>query len=110
MTELLPCPFRGGEIRIVRLHGSYGEPWYARCDRCEVSSYYYKTEAQAIEAWSDWPERTCKVVWRENGWGTRTRHCGACGADLDCDTRNRQNYCPNCGARVMEEVDADGQG
>ena len=58
--ELKPCPFCGGEIRIVRLHGSYGEPWYARCDHCEVSSYYYKTEAQAIEAWSDRPERTCE--------------------------------------------------
>lgn len=57
--ELKPCPFCGGEIRIVRLHGSYGEPWYARCDRCEVSGYYYKTEAQAIEAWSDRLERTC---------------------------------------------------
>ena len=44
----------------------------------------------------------CKVEWRENGWGTRTRHCGEGGADLDCDTRNRQNYCPNCGRKVVD--------
>lgn len=54
--ELKPCPFCGGEIRIARLYGGYGEPWYARCDRCDVSGYYYNTEAQAIEAWSDQPE------------------------------------------------------
>ena len=46
---------------------------------------------------------TCNVEWRENGWGTRTRHCGKCGADLDCDTRNRQNYCPNCGRKVVDD-------
>ena len=46
-------------------------------------------------------DRTCKIEVRESAWGGYTRHCGNCGADLDCDTRNRQNYCPNCGARVI---------
>ena len=42
----------------------------------------------------------CEGELRESGWGGYTRHCGACGADLDCDTRNRQNFCPNCGRKV----------
>ncbi|MBR2881591.1 MAG: hypothetical protein IKB96_04415 [Prevotella sp.] len=47
-------------------------------------------------------ERTCEIEVRESAWGGYTRHCGNCGADFDCDTRNRQNYCPNCGARVTK--------
>ena len=42
----------------------------------------------------------CEVELRESGWGGYTRHCGNCGADLDCDTRNKQNYCPKCGKAV----------
>lgn len=92
--ELKPCPFCGGEIRIVRLHGSYGEPWYARCDRCEVSGYYYKTEAQAIEAWSDRLERTC-----HNINATGAFRCSECDAtDLDFD---KPDYCHGCGAKVV---------
>ena len=105
--ELKPCPFCGGEIRIVRLHGSYGEPWYARCDRCEVSGYYYKTEDQAIEEWSVRPERTCRNTWDIELTGRLRFKCSECGAvSLEITPR----YCPSCGARVVEEVDADGQG
>ena len=43
---------------------------------------------------------TCEVEVRESAWGGYTRHCGNCSADLDCDTRNRQNFCPNCGKAV----------
>lgn len=104
--ELKPCPFCGGDIRIVRLHGSYGEQWYARCDRCEVSSYYYKTEAQAIEAWSARPERTCRIkVDAETGCFLT---CSECGAIQPEDYT--VYYCWSCGARVVGEVDADGQG
>lgn len=38
---------------------------------------------------------------RDNPWGGYTEHCGNCGADLGCDTRNVQNFCPNCGRKVM---------
>lgn len=88
--NLKPCPFCGGEIRIVRLHGSYGEPWYARCDRCEVSSYYYKTEAQAIEEWSVRPERTCRMV---------DAYCSECGKP-DPSSGDAE-YCAYCGAKVV---------
>lgn len=94
--ELKPCPFCGGEIRIVRLRGSYGEPWYARCDRCEVSGYYYKTEDQAIEAWSDRPERTCHDVLGE----VEPFECSECHRRTN-DTKY-PNYCWSCGAKVVE--------
>lgn len=117
--ELKPCPFCGGEIRIVRLHGSYGEPWYARCDRCEVNSYYYKTEAQAIEEWSVRPERTCSPTgkWESISQTQAVRHvfCSACGHEFGMDRKDTipfertrlvglPYYCPECGARVTRKV------
>lgn len=114
--NLKPCPFCGGEIRIVRLHGSYGEPWYARCDRCEVSGYYYKTEDQAIEEWSVRPERTCKDATSEEH--TQAFTCSECGCWVAYDeywetgiyvqgdgqaVHIHPHYCPNCGAKVVSE-------
>ena len=57
------------------------------------------TPQQAIEATLGRGE--CEIEERRDGWGVITRHCGNCGADLDCDTRNRQNYCPSCGLRLV---------
>lgn len=80
-------------------HGSadfnleFGEPWL-------VMYGVISGPEQAVAATLG--PGTCEVEWRESGWGTRTRHCGACGADLDCDTRNKQNYCPNCGRKLVE--------
>lgn len=42
----------------------------------------------------------CRVERRPNAWGGFTEHCGKCGADLGCDTRNTQNFCPNCGVEI----------
>ena len=58
------------------------------------------TPDQAIRAICGLGE--CEIEERRDGWGVTTRHCGNCGADLDCDTRNRQNYCPNCGLRLVK--------
>ena len=57
------------------------------------------TPAQAVAATLGRGE--CEIEERRDGWGVITRHCGNCGADLDCDTRNRQNYCPSCGLRLV---------
>ena len=49
------------------------------------------------------PERSEIVYRRQNGFGGITEHCGWCGADLGCDTRNRQIYCPHCGAKLERD-------
>lgn len=65
------------------------------------------------------PERTCRVADREHGisWTQTlvTRMCSECGHEFGCEQRrdlpvptvldkvNVPNYCPNCGARVVDE-------
>ena len=121
---LSSCPFCGGEAR----HYAPGPiDHHIECVECYADIHrdteaeaiaawntradYHGYEQAAIEAWESikaWNTRaelgsgTCEVEVRESAWGGYTRHCGNCGADLDCDTRNKQNFCPNCGKRVSE--------
>lgn len=108
-VPLKPCPFCGGEAD--EYEGDYGNGIY--CMMCgamvgEPIHLEYRTTKrvsidEAIAAWNTRAERTCEVEVRDTAYGGYTRHCGNCGADLDCDTRNKQNYCPNCGAKVVGE-------
>lgn len=52
MSELLPCPFCGGEAEIKQTEYGWFYPactnWSCSCNWCEA----YKTEAEAVEAWN----------------------------------------------------------
>ena len=94
MTELLPCPFCGGEAQTLR-NGSW---WCVACRTpfcCDVGKF--DTEAEAIAAWNTRAERTCERV-HADGW---LWTCSACGSMYD--SGNLYNYCPNCGAKVVGE-------
>lgn len=66
-----------------------------------------ETPEQAIESWNTRAEKTCHDTWDIELTGRLRFKCSECGAvSLDITPR----YCPACGARVVEEVDADGQG
>ena len=109
MTDLLPCPFCGGEANTV-LKGS--DDWHIECHDCASRSgiygiresaiaawntrtYYHGYEQAAIEAWENikaWntrAERTCK---NEKGY------CSECNAIM----YDVPNYCPNCGSKVKQ--------
>lgn len=98
MSELKPCPFCGGEANTQ----IFDKVLNVGCPHCDIRTRFVLHDEldAAINAWNTRHVETCKVELRESGWGGYTRHCGACGADLDCDTRNKQNYCPSCGRRV----------
>ena len=117
MSELLPCPFCGGEAVFhdsLRPPETY--PCRVYCDNCWAEVGGYSTEAEAIAAWNartddynraaeywqrmyeqTFAERTCYDT-GENEWHFV---CSACGYEqngYEC-----WNYCPSCGAKVVGE-------
>lgn len=106
MSELKPCPFCGGEAEVRHSVTCGYDSYWVECKdfqncRGRVSPVT-DVESIAVTAWNTRYVETCEVELRESGWGGYTRHCGTCGADLDCDTRNKQNYCPSCGRKVEQ--------
>ena len=111
MSELLPCPFCGGEAETCHVTQLW-EPrntYWAKCKNCHISGTHHKTEAEAIAAWNTRAERTCRM--------TDKGECSECGAyivrawtevhDFNGDMKRidlrSHNYCPNCGAKVVSE-------
>lgn len=111
-AELKPCPFCGGEAKVNTLKWVGGYTATALCKN-EPNGHYLNTwdedEVKAIEritkAWNTRAERTCENV----GYyidPTRFK-CSACDYNGWVKYANGGDkvprYCPNCGARVVEE-------
>lgn len=98
MSELLPCPFCGGEAS-KRLF--YKGKYRVHCNVCDAhSGDVCDTEAEAIAAWNSRAERTCKVTKEFVDIG------GERMTDYSCCLNQSgwgHNYCPNCGAKVVGE-------
>ena len=110
-TELLCCPFCGGEAEIIEaVYGMYLTGYAIYCRKCCLKlgvtgrlgeayewSPVFNTEAEAIAAWNARAERTCRMETAEGcqNWNS----CSECDADYYTD--QPINYCPNCGARVI---------
>ena len=95
MSELLPCPFCGGEAEAV--HEIKGM-WTVECVECGAL-------VDGIAAWNTRAERTCRNT-HENRWFK----CSACGygftdlyADDEDDIDEQPRFCLNCGAKVVSE-------
>ena len=109
MSELLPCPFCGGEAETLTAESMHGGYLFGiMCNDCRSRGDVYDTEAEAIAAWNSRAERTCRIEERNGDW-----YCDACGEMVGtCDTASELHidgnavelwrYCPNCGARVVE--------
>lgn len=104
MSELLPCPFCGGEAS-KRLF--YKGKYRVHCNVCDAhSGDVCDTEAEAIAAWNSRAERTCENV----GYyidSTRFK-CSECGYNgwtkwAEDGEDKIPSYCPNCGAKVVGE-------
>lgn len=107
MAELIPCPFCGGKPSIRRDEfGFYENPYMfthtckGRKPQLNIFSCGYATKQEAIEAWNTRHERTCTKVDGRMKYGVRIPKCSECGYSLG---DKRYNYCPNCGAKVVQE-------
>lgn len=117
MSELKPCPFCGGEASIEYENYDFdgGNWWLIReadvvCRECGLV-FHVENESREyqhgehcldfiIEAWNTRAERTCVV--HRRGSSTDNRECSECGASYRGDVLYPLNYCPNCGAKVVE--------
>lgn len=129
MAETLkPCPFCGDEARLVvcdsegNVHDeSYEADPYSGlsyaivhgsddcCGECPVSTsdplpWLYETREEATAAWNRRAERTC----HDTGARKVFFVCSECGEAYRKDSmrlwhHKPWSYCPNCGARVVDE-------
>lgn len=114
MSELLPCPFCGGEANT--LHRPHVLDWRysvgCNDDECRGFiglSWLYKTEAEAIAAWNSRTERTCKPIGTirydyEGGYaGFEYETELSCGHIWRDTYGDYPEYCPNCGRKVVDK-------
>ena len=63
----------GGEAKVVKIDKSFmkGEFVYGiRCDKCSITTLWYRTEAEAVEAWNramgeDKVDELMEHIWRD---------------------------------------------
>lgn len=105
--DLKPCPFCGEEGHITMSSDGYGvECWNRRCTDMQMEQL--PSEAEAVRAWNTRVERTCHDVYP---MATYCFACSECGHtrrfiqgwnSVTHSGQDEFNYCPNCGAKVVE--------
>lgn len=126
MSELLPCPFCGGEAQVQHQSRElYGDvvDWYGVYCKKQFCGYVsgQSTEAEAIAAWNSRAkppcgggycplcgaaERTCRNLDKHHNIMFKCSECGHWECqDFDGEKILPQtwNYCPNCGCKVVGE-------
>lgn len=97
MTELLPCPFCGGEAETWY----DGALWHVICksENCAAMSSPRFTEAEAIAAWNNRAGCVrCRIEWQDE---LPYLVCSNCGAIQPED--HTVYFCWSCGAKVVSE-------
>ena len=131
VNELKPCPLCGSSahfddagIEHDLKQYSIWSVWCDNEDECGCCTGDFDTKEEAAAAWNRRAERTCRVVSDSRRMSQTQvmtdKACSACGhlfgseetrpvlPGLDetmiLDAVDIPNYCPNCGARVVEET------
>lgn len=105
-SELLPCPFCGGEAEILTAESMHGGYLFGiMCNDCRSRGDVFDTEAEAIEAWNTRAERTCMGESDLSEWVCSECQCWI-PTGITHENKERVstwNYCPHCGAKVVSE-------
>lgn len=105
MSELKPCPFCGGEAEAYNCGPWLRDHfmWYVKCSGCSSMTPNKPTEAEAVEAWNTRHVETCTIECNERfanfAYRLYTLSCGHTVWTMG----DAPNYCPNCGAKVVDE-------
>ena len=106
MTELLPCPFCGGEARFETYGGTACAVVCQTCG-CGTPTMRLDDGMIAADLWNRRAERTCRMEYNEEWSGDELypTECYNCSECHHMTSDGMPNYCPNCGARVEEASD-----
>lgn len=100
MSELLPCPFCGGEAEKLTSSDGFTSIGCLSCNPIFGVMIQRSSEAEAIAAWNTRHVETCENMREKFGY-KRLLVCSECGVSFDPDCEI--NYCPSCGRKVMGE-------
>ena len=107
MSELLSCPFCGGEAIEKRTGAAYSSKYEVVCTKCGCKTFKTVASPSHINAWNTRHRETCRIVQSEpDGQMWVFRHEFSCGCgqrNLFTSDSKPPNYCPNCGAKVVSE-------
>lgn len=105
MSELKPCPFCPPDLsdpEFVAFNRSAFDRdlhWKVRCQTCGCEcGVPESTKDDAAEVWNTRAERTCRYERKTTGYYVDWT-CSECG---HIENNGIWNYCPKCGARVVE--------
>lgn len=74
MSELLPCPFCGGEAELT---GFDAPEFWVWCPNCKASTDAHTCKGGAIEAWNTRTELTCRIAEYNDAPFSVCSECGA---------------------------------
>lgn len=103
MFKLKPCPFCGGECKVVKTSWGYCPQCQGKdadgiwCHMHVLPLPSYNTPEEAAAAWNRRAWRTCHYIYDKEICAWRCSECGGLEPVGD-----HVRYCPDCGARVVE--------
>lgn len=106
-VELKPCPFCGGNAKIIQTTESYPN-YVVQCSFCGISTISCPNPKGLAEFWNKRSERHGKWGNPKAKFPYYNWRCSVCGCEDYTQTDRKgeykeMNYCPNCGAKMREQ-------
>ena len=102
--ELKPCPFCGGEARFETYGGTACAVVCQTCG-CGTPTMRLDDGMIAADLWNRRAERTCRMEYNEEWSGDELypTECYNCSECHYMTSDGMPSYCPNCGAKVVDD-------